>query len=193
MIVTFTNNKGGIGKTSLAVLLAESAIERGFPVSLYDLDKEQRNLTLLISAWDKEIAVDGELPAKLPNDCLVIIDTPPALGEQTERAIKAADVVVVPVDTSITSITAVQKISAINPRSRVIVAVNKYEQGSGYDRNVVEMYRKKINTTIITVPRNRYIIVNLSQGYTWNYRMTETGQKAFLPLINAISNNGRWQ
>jgi chromosome partitioning protein len=102
--------KGGAGKTTTAVMLAEAAAEAGSPTLLVDADAQATASAL---AWN-ELAV--ELDERLRADVVaiptrdlnrristvskaferVVIDTPPAHPDVVTAAMEAADVVVVP-------------------------------------------------------------------------------------------------
>ncbi|MDD2710116.1 MAG: ParA family protein [Verrucomicrobiae bacterium] len=101
MIITVATMKGGTGKTTLAVnlacLLSETTKKK---VVILDLDRQE-----LAAAWSQ---VAGNLPCSVvksgnPLDLLksgkdvVVIDTPGNLhAQETQQAIRAADLVLIP-------------------------------------------------------------------------------------------------
>lgn len=110
-IVTFAQQKGGSGKTTLALNLACAALEGGWTVALLDADPQgslgqwfmQRRERgdpgmgfATASAWG--VAYECE---KLARDHhLVVVDTPPKIDADLRPALRASDLVVVPVATS---------------------------------------------------------------------------------------------
>lgn len=106
-VIVVTNQKGGVGKTTTAGHLAVAAEADGQgPVVLIDTD-QQENLADWWNARQAETpafvqATIEDLPTKLQalreaGVKLVIIDTPPRVGDQIEAAIREADLVVIPV------------------------------------------------------------------------------------------------
>lgn len=109
MMLALLNQKGGVGKTSLAVNLAAAAHLGGKRTLVVDMDRQG-------SAFDWSSArvegsaleglavvrADRALPAQRLREMaagfeVVVLDGPPRLGDVTRAAAVAADVVVVPV------------------------------------------------------------------------------------------------
>ncbi|MDX2103653.1 MAG: AAA family ATPase [Alphaproteobacteria bacterium] len=120
-VVTVANLKGGVGKTTLAVHLAVRA-GQSQPVVLIDLDPQGSTLE-----WIRQRG--QELPTVVPMGVhqvenrlmqfrkarlpLVIIDTPAALVEVVETAIRVADLVLVPVRPTPTDLAALPRTLAM--------------------------------------------------------------------------------
>ena len=104
-IITLAAQKGGVGKTTLAVNLAIAAEAAGIKTALFDLDpqesatawSERRTAELPhvepISARRLDQAIDA---AEANGFALTIIDTPPAAGAEAAAAAQRADLVVIP-------------------------------------------------------------------------------------------------
>lgn len=106
MTLAIVSQKGGSGKTTIAVHLARAAVEAGYPTCLIDTDPQAS-----AAAWGdwseaEEPAVITTPPARLgrtvedakklePNG-VIIIDTPPNADVAAREAVKAADLVLVP-------------------------------------------------------------------------------------------------
>lgn len=194
MIITFANHKGGVGKTSLALVVAEGAIQNGFPVQLIDLDPQQ-NFKQLITAWNPDITVETKLPDAIKNNALTIIDTPPGMGEATEKAIKQADRVVVPVDSHISSIQGISGVLNKNPN--IVIVLNKFRPESGYDQEVANYFQQEFvlkrmdhPISVITLPVNNFMTVNVSRSQMWNYGMRKKNQEQFENFIKALLTGG---
>jgi cellulose biosynthesis protein BcsQ len=99
------NFKGGVTKTTTTVNVAVALSRMGYATMAVDLDRTQTD----ISHWDGNMGdvvaratTPGRLPrlvetaAKKPFD-FMIIDTPPALQKEAASALRAADLVIVPV------------------------------------------------------------------------------------------------
>jgi chromosome partitioning protein len=102
--------KGGVGKTTTAVALAEAAMLGGGPVSLLDADRMGGALrwAQLAAAKGREMRAKvigmpvEDIPRRIHpvarESAVVVIDAPPPGSEKiTESAIEAADLVVMPV------------------------------------------------------------------------------------------------
>lgn len=100
--IAVMNFKGGVGKTTLAVLLANALVDRKKSVLLCDCDPQMSAMAW--SGWSKEtskvevVKLDRIRPRR-PSSAhdFVVMDCPPRYGEQCIAAAIAADVAVVPV------------------------------------------------------------------------------------------------
>ena len=112
MIVALLNQKGGVGKTTLALHLAGEWARRGQRVTLVDADPQGSSLD-----WSAERAREGlprlfgviglardtlhrEVPEIARDHLHVVIDGPPRVAGLMRSAILAADVVLIPVQPS---------------------------------------------------------------------------------------------
>lgn len=109
MIISLLNQKGGVGKTTLAIHIAMALARRNHRVLLVDADPQH-------SALDWQEAREGErcfpiigLPTKnlhkeIPGHARhydrIIIDGPPRVNELARAAIMAADLVLIPITPS---------------------------------------------------------------------------------------------
>ena len=109
-ILTIAHTKGGVGKTTSAVLLCASAHARGIAVTLIDSDAQGT-----ATAWAQAAEEAGDAfpwpiitaatPAHLArtldgHNGLVIVDTPPGGYEVIETAIEAGDLILIPTSAS---------------------------------------------------------------------------------------------
>ena len=105
MRVAFIHTKGGVGKTTSALMVATAAAAEGKKVTVYDADPqgsatrwaevaEQRGESLPFAVT----FVTAEQISTLPRqeDALQIIDTPPGNAESIQSAIDTADLIVIP-------------------------------------------------------------------------------------------------
>ncbi|MEQ8451147.1 MAG: ParA family partition ATPase [Nitratireductor sp.] len=112
MIVALLNQKGGVGKTTLALHLAGEWARRGDRVTLVDADPQGSALD-----WSEQRAREGlprlfgiiglardtlhrEAPELARNADHVVIDGPPRVAGLMRSALLAADIVLIPVQPS---------------------------------------------------------------------------------------------
>jgi chromosome partitioning protein len=117
-IITLAAQKGGVGKTTLAVNLAVAAQVAGLKTALFDLDpqesatawSERRKAEFPhvepISARRLNQAVDA---AEANGFDLTVIDTPPAAGAEVVAAAQRADLVLIPCRPSLVDLDAIKR------------------------------------------------------------------------------------
>lgn len=116
--IAFIAQKGGVGKTTVAVNLAVAADAAGFKTALFDLDQQESAVV-----WSDrreaerphvEFLTERRLPEALKvageqGFALCIIDTPPAAGPQALTAAEAADLVLIPCRPSLVDLDAIRR------------------------------------------------------------------------------------
>jgi len=109
-VLTIAHTKGGVGKTTSAVLLCAAAHARGIDVTLIDADAQGT-----ATAWAQAAESAGDpfpwsiataaTPAHLAralssHEGLIVVDTPPGGYEVIQTAIEAGDLVLIPTSAS---------------------------------------------------------------------------------------------
>ena len=112
MIIAFLNQKGGVGKTTLALHVAGRLAGKGAAVAVVDADPQGSALDWaeqrLACGRDRRFSVIGlpretlhrELPSLRAGFAHVIVDGPPRVTGIARSALLAADVVLIPVTPS---------------------------------------------------------------------------------------------
>jgi chromosome partitioning protein len=103
-VLAILSEKGGAGKTSIAVNLAVAAEARGLPTVIFDLDPRANSTawgTIRAGVPDVVAAQAAQLPALLAQArangaALVILDTPGNAEGVAEKAAEAADALLIP-------------------------------------------------------------------------------------------------
>lgn len=104
-VVAIISQKGGVGKTTIAVHLAVAAVQAGYTVALVDLDPQATAAQWSDWRGGENPAVVAAPHARLTPTLkeaaesgvdLVIIDSPPAADSAAVAAAKAADLVIIP-------------------------------------------------------------------------------------------------
>ncbi|AXH48809.1 ParA-like dsDNA partitioning protein [Mycobacterium phage Steamy] len=92
--ISVVHTKGGVGKTTSAIYLATAAAKLGRGVVVVDADPQRS-----AAVWAEKCRLPFEvmLPSgRLPDEELVIIDTPPGRSERIDEAIDNADLIIIP-------------------------------------------------------------------------------------------------
>jgi chromosome partitioning protein len=148
MIISIQNQKGGVGKTTLAIHISHALSRRSPAVLLIDADPQgsardwataradQPPFTVM--GLDRPV-IHRDLPAIAPNYTHVIIDGPPRVTDLARSAIAAADLVVIPVQPSPFDVWAC---------SEIITLINEAIVFKPNLKSVFTINRKIVNTAI---------------------------------------------
>lgn len=149
-IITFAQQKGGAGKTTVLAHLAAAWAETGRTVALIDLDP-QRSLTrwaglradprlALIESKDYRAAADMRTAARTHD--YVLVDCPGAASNLLDAAVRESDLVIAPCQPSVMDVWATANVIAVTERLRtpLRILLNRLPpRGGGVDDAVAAL------------------------------------------------------
>ncbi len=119
MIISFLNQKGGVGKTTLSINVATSLALKKHKVLLIDADPQNSSLdwattrkkeTLFTVVSITKPIIHKEVGKLIKNYDFIIIDGPPRIYDVAKSAIVSSDVIIMPVQPSPYDIWAAQEV-----------------------------------------------------------------------------------
>ena len=153
MIISFLNQKGGVGKTTLAIHVADSLSRKDKKVLLVDADPQASALDWAENSENgNRFSVVG-LPKKTLRSELrtietdydyIIVDGPPRVHEIAMAAIAASDLIVIPVQPSPFDVWSlkdiidlVNEVKTINENLKTVLVINRKIVNTAIGRDVV--------------------------------------------------------
>ncbi len=180
MILTVAAVKGGVGKTTLSMVLAET-MSRARPESpclLLDLDP-QGSATKIAARTDGLLTMvkpligktAGALPRMIRNETaghdLVIIDTPPGDLSIADAAIGEADFVLVPTEPKTDPMTqALETIDMTDGVAPAAVVLNRVKRGAN-DGVVAREVLIENKTPVLDIELPDWVAIARIDGATW--------------------------
>jgi chromosome partitioning protein len=168
MKIAFLAKKGGAGKTTSSLLVAEALRQAGNHVAVQDFDKQGSSTkSLTYSKSEVEIAIPKN------EYTYIVFDTPPNLEHPaTLLAVREANVVLIVTGQQIVDFwevtEAVDFAEKTNPRAVVRVLVNKVKSGTILARSVDESVAAlKVRALQTQIP-DRQVFAHFVGGGGWN-------------------------
>jgi chromosome partitioning protein len=154
IVIGFLNQKGGVGKTTLAVHVADALAREGKRVLLVDADPQgsaldwaasRRGDPLFAVAGLPRASIHKELPALAKGTDVVLIDGPPRVYDVARSAIMASDLVLIPVQPSPYDVWAAKEIvdilneaTVFKPGLKSAFVINRKIVNTALGRDVAE-------------------------------------------------------
>ncbi len=157
MIISFVNQKGGVGKTTTAINLAASLARKNNRLVFVDADPQGSAMKWHATESNQAFEI---MPQPSPLSMVdietlddaydyVVIDTPPAIGEITKNILAASDIVVVPVSPSSLDLWScqgtlgmIEEMRSLNPDLKVHFLVNRKIPGTRVGRQFREALKE---------------------------------------------------
>ena len=128
MIISFCNQKGGVGKTTLSVLIALALTEVNRKVAIWDRDPQ----------GSAKMSLEGTAVAIYPEKAdITVIDARPKVSDEFRDSVKRSDKVVLvsspyPVELLATKTTASEILKARGSKGKPIILFNRVRKGTAF-------------------------------------------------------------
>jgi chromosome partitioning protein len=129
MIISFVNQKGGVGKTTTAINLASSLVRKNYRLIMIDTDPQgsavtwhsiENNQAFEVSYHPDEL-IQADIEALEVAYDVVMIDSPPAADVKVAAIMSASDLVVFPVTPSSLDLWSCKEtLDKMDPKSKVL-------------------------------------------------------------------------
>ena len=131
MIISLVNQKGGVGKTTIAINIGIGMARRNYKVGFLDTDPQgtasqwqsiEGNVGFEVRRHPSRVS-SGDIMDADRDHGLLVIDTPPAIGEITQSVLEVSDLAIIPLAPSVldiwssrTTIGMIEEAKKVNPK-----------------------------------------------------------------------------
>lgn len=204
MIITFGTQKGGVGKTTLAIALANYlALNTDFKINVYDFDFQSS----LYKKWQEDKDLDFEplydvnpiqekgldfnlLEELKESTDINIVDLAGTLDEKYSDLLTYSDIIIIPFEYSDISLKAtlvfVNLLGLIGSEAERIFLKSKYDKGYNYILQDEVDKQLKIYGTLIETPIYKRNCLQKINTYSLKYDIKKAVETPFLEIIEEI-------
>jgi len=203
--VALANGKGGVGKTTLSIILAQESLMTGYKTICIDLDPQKnfQDAMRLYSArpenekYLKGLSVHGPMEViDIPDDgpdTLVVVDCPPALQDMTLMGMKTAQKIIVPVMSDIFSILNLGVVYDLAQKCGKshddvsLVSIGFQQSGLTLPPALLNEINSNKYYLLGDLPLSRFIPTNIAVGKMWATGMPMGKRHPFYKLLKYIT------
>jgi cellulose biosynthesis protein BcsQ len=182
MKIAVANNKGGQGKTLLAILLIQHLNSEGKNVTACDLDRTQLNLTDCLQ--ESKIKVFSRFD-DVTDDSLCVIDTPPYLDENLMSVIKCVDRLIVPITLGKHAVQGVRRICELRGQQDTKFVINAYDD-STIQKQAKDFLIGQGFEFVGTIPRYKRLAYNIDCNLPWFSGFSPIYTKQIKQILNDL-------
>lgn len=193
--VAVLNRKGGVGKTTISVILAQIALVRRNRVLAIDLDPSRNfsdALGFMRNYFSNSLRIKDSLEdddAGAPEEWIVI-DCPPNLDDASKSAIDFADIVIVPVRPdffSLSNLGVMYQTAEKFGKEKAQLPLVKI----GYDNSVMtkianQLISERDYPVAEDLPLHKKIPYNITSGLVWSTGLMARSRQPFEKLYEKI-------
>lgn len=189
------NRKGGVGKTTIAVILAQIALIRRNRVLAIDLDPSRNfsdALGFMKNYFTNSLRIKDTLEdddAGAPEEWIVI-DCPPSLDDASKGAIDFADIVVVPVRPDFFSLSNLgvmyQTAKKFGKEKAQLPLVKVGYDTSSMSRIANQLISERDYPVAEDLPLHKHIPYNITSGRVWSTGLMARSRQPFESLYEKI-------
>ena len=193
--VAVFNRKGGVGKTTIAVILAQIALIRRNRVLAIDLDPSRNfsdALGFLKNYFNESLRIKDSLEDDDAgaSEEWIVIDCPPSLSDASKNAIDFADIVVVPVRPdffSLSNLGVMYQTAEKFGKEKAQLPLVKV----GYDNSVMtkianQLISERDYPVAEDLPLHKHIPYNITSGRIWSTGLMARSRQPFERLYEKI-------
>ena len=196
LAVTVWNYKGGVGKTTISLILAEIAAREGRKVLALDLDEQQNLAGMLRLTGDTfpSIEVRNELHDDYAQEDFdfFVLDTHPAQNDTVLRALQFADIVLIPILCDYPSVMNLADVFQFAYSAGVGNEQAALVKNCMSELRVISDIESVIDTHKYPIagrlPRYNLLLRNLASGFRWDKGLQVSQREPFYRLYKNLWN-----
>ena len=194
LAVTVWNYKGGVGKTTIRLILSQTASRQGLKVLAIDLD-EQRNLSEALKLSQHNFTSTEVRTTLNPEYAhedfdFYVIDTHPSKDDTVKQAMQFSDIVLVPILTDYLSIINLRPvfnyIQSCGVGAGQIAVIKNAVTELRVSAEIESVLAEQNYTIAGRLPRSNILVRNIAAGNSWDKFMRPSQREPFVSLYDRV-------